>query len=148
MSQHLESVQFVKFFCGTIGLFFAMITIFAGGPALETAYWPVLGKLEFTDVKPLTDETAITRVRFTKKRDCEYLGISWYRGSSVMISERVSMTAIKDPDDTSSPTRIVGTQDAGPWRIGMSADDIIKKSYVVIYHRCHPFWNTMTKFYP
>lgn len=143
-----SGLAFAKFFLGTVGLLAGLISFFAAGPALESRYWPVLGKLEFTKVESVTDNTSIVRVRFTKERDCEYMGIAWYYGSSPGISERVSMIPIRDPEDTSSPNRIVGMQSAGPWRLAIPAGEVSTKSYVVAYHRCHPFWTTSTKFYP
>lgn len=138
----------LKAFFGTVGGLCAIYAFFTAGPAIETRFWPVLSKLTIVEVKPLTDETSAVRAEFTKLRNCDYLGIAWYRGSEQRDFERISMTPMKEPEDTSSPNRPVGTQRAGPWRLTMPAEEVAGNSFVQVFHRCHPFWTTMTRFYP
>lgn len=138
----------IKGMLAGIGLLSILMTFFVAGPWIETRFMPVLSKLEFVSIQPDTENTSIVRVKFTKNKDCEYMGMAWYVTNLSGISDRVSMVPIKDPNDTSSPNRMVGTQYAGPWRIGLTLKDIREKSYVLVYHRCHPFWTTTTVFYP
>jgi hypothetical protein len=138
----------LKMLFGSIGLLCGIYSFFMLGPEVETLYRPVLSKLIITEVEEVTPETSMVRAEFTKLRNCEYMGIAWYRGTEANYFDRVSMTPVKDPDDTSSPNRPVGTQSAGPWRLTMKAEEVRKNSFVQVFHRCHPFWTTMTRFYP
>ncbi|KQT54611.1 hypothetical protein ASG43_03225 [Aureimonas sp. Leaf454] len=133
---------------GTVTMLSVLYCFFMVGPALETRFFPALGKMKITSVEALTGETSIVRTAFSKLRACEYLGIAWYYGSEAGVFERVSMVPIRNPDDTSSPNRRVGLQRAGPWRITIPEGDVRTRSYVQAFHRCHPFWTTVSEFYP
>ncbi|TWF53281.1 hypothetical protein [Neorhizobium alkalisoli] len=143
-----SGLALLKTLFGSIGLFCGLYSFFLLGPDIETRYRPVLSKLTITEVRELTPDTSLVRAEFTKLRGCEYMGIAWYRGSEANDFERISMTPVKDPEDTSSPNRPVGTQRAGPWRLTMPAGEVRQNSFVQVFHRCHPFWTTMTRFYP
>jgi hypothetical protein len=143
-----SGLALVKAFCGTIGMMCAIYCFFVLGPALETRHRPVLSKLTILSVDEVTSETSMVRAEFTKLRSCEYMGIAWYRGSEANDFERVSMIPVEDPEDTSTPNRPVGTQRVGPWRLTMPAGEVRQNSFVQVFHRCHPLWTTMTKFYP
>ena len=138
----------LKAVLGTIAAISVLYTFFLVGPALETRFFPVLGTMRILSVEPLTPHTSLVRTEFVKLRGCEYMGIAWYYGPEAGVFERVSMVPIRDPDDTSAPNRAVGAQRAGPWRVAMPAADVRTKSFVQVYHRCHPFWTTMSRFYP
>jgi hypothetical protein len=138
----------LKAFFGTVTVLAVLYSFFTLGPALETRYLPVLGTMRITDVEELTPTTSLVRTEFEKLRACEYMGIAWYYGPEPGVFERVSMVPIRDPDDTSSPSRPIGIARAGPWRITIPAGDVRQKSFVEAFHRCHPFWTTVSKFYP
>ena len=129
-------------------ILFAIYCFLILGPALETRYRPVLSKLTILSVDEVTSETSMVRAKFTKLRNSEYTGIAWYRGNEANDFERISMVPVKDPDDTSSPKRAVGTQRVGLWQWTMPAGGVRQNSFVQVFHRCHPFLTTMTKFYP
>ncbi|KQT52239.1 MULTISPECIES: hypothetical protein [unclassified Aureimonas] len=138
----------LKVLLGTIAVLCGLYVFFLVGPALETRFFPVLGKMRFTEVLAQTKDASIVRTEFEKLRSCEYMGIAWYYGAEAGVFERVSMVPIRDPNDTSSPSRPVGIARAGPWRITIPAADVRTKSFVEAFHRCHPFWTTVSKFYP
>jgi hypothetical protein len=133
---------------GIITFLTLLYSFFMVGPAIESRWFPVLSKMQVLELQSLTDQTSAVRAEFTKLRNCEYLGIAWYHGSQQKDFERISMVPIRDPDDTSSANRPVGTQRAGPWRLTMPADEVLRNSFVQAFHRCHPFWTTVTDFYP
>lgn len=141
-------VSFVKGLFLMVGMVSILIAGFAAGPWVETNYFPVLSKLEFIEIQPVNETASKVRVKFTKRRNCEYIGTSWYKTNLLGIAERIPMVPIKDPNDLSPPNLMVGTQYAGPWLVGMTVEDIKSKSYVLVYHRCYPFWTTTTVFYP
>lgn len=126
----------------TIGLFYSI------GPALETTYWPVVSKVKVEQLKPGTQGWTIIRANFTKLRDCEYVGLAWFKGTRPDGFERVAVIVQRDPQDTGSPNRPVGTQRAGPWLIAVTPEEFKYQSFAQLWHRCHPFWTTVTEFYP
>ncbi|MCW4115662.1 hypothetical protein NPA31_011875 [Aurantimonas sp. MSK8Z-1] len=147
MSQRPDLMLALKVAMGTISALCALYCFFALGPMVEARWFPVLGKLRIVQVDALSPRTSVVMTEFDKLRDCEYLGIAWYYNEASAF-ERVSMVPIRDPDDTSAPNRPTGAQRAGPWRIAMSAEAVRGKSFVQAFHRCHPFWTTVTNFYP
>lgn len=125
-----------------IGLFYSI------GPALETKYWPVVTKLKIESVEPQIDGWVKIRVSFTKIRDCEYAGLGWYKGQRPDDFERVAVIIQRDPKDTGSPNRPLGKQRSGPWLIAVNKEELKYQSFAQLWHRCHPFWTTVTEFYP
>lgn len=138
----------LKALLATIAILSGIYVFFLLGPWIETRYFPVLSTMRIVSVDAATDDTSLVRTRFTKLRACDYMGISWYYGSQAGLFERVSMVPIRDPNDTSAPNRATGDQRAGPWRVTIPAGEVRTKSFVQVYHRCHPFWTTMSQFYP
>ncbi len=128
--------------------FCTLVTLMTAAPMIETRFFPVLDKLEILTVEPLGENLSRVRAAFRKKRNCAYLGIAWYRGKQGDEFERVSVALGRDPGDVSSPNRPVGYQKAGPWDIGMPADEVRGNSFVEVYHQCFFAWTTRTEFYP
>ena len=123
-------------------------TFFNMGPYLETRFWPPVSKLNVLSLTPGDDNTSVLDAEFTKRRDCEYLGISWFKALPDGKFERVPVILLRKDGDTSSPNRPVGTQRAGPWIIGVPPAELRTSSFARLSHRCHPFWLTTTDFYP
>lgn len=150
MYQHFKASvpPVVKLMSSVITLFMTLYAIFLLGPWLEMRYWPVLSKLEILRIEPQSPLHADMYVQFTKERDCQYIGMAWFKGLRSGGFERVLVIPMRDPKDTGSPNRPLGTQRAGPWRISMLAEEVKTNSFANIFHQCHPFWITHTKFYP
>lgn len=148
MSRDSLGVFLLKGIFSMIGMIAVLVTFFTAGPWFETNYWPVLSKLEFVEIQPVNENASRVRVKFTKQRNCEYIGTSWYAMGFNGISDRVPMVPIKDPNDLSPPTLMVGKQYGGPWLLGIPWEEVKAKSYVLVYHKCHSFWTTTTLFYP
>lgn len=137
-----------KLFCSVVILFSLVFTVYAVGPAIETTYWPVVSKLEIISVEQAPGGKTKIRAAFRKLRDCDYLGISWFVGDRPSSFERVSVELMREPSDTSIPNRPLGYQTAGPWIIGISPQELKANSFTQLQHRCHPFWTSVTDFYP
>ena len=135
-------------FCMAVTFFATLYTIWVIGPALETKWFPVVSKLTITSLTTNDNGQATVMAEFTKLRECEYLGLAWYRGQQSGGFERVPVILMRQEGDNSSPNRPPGTQRAGPWIIGMPPDEIAGNSFAQLSHRCHPFWVTTTDFYP
>lgn len=125
-----------------------LLCFFMVAPAIETKFFPVVGKLKIIDHISHRDGTTTITAAFTKKRACEYVGISWTHILPDGTHERVAVILGRDEGDTSSPTRPVGTTVAGPWKLPIPWDEVENHSLVQLYHRCNPMWLSTTDFYP
>jgi hypothetical protein len=125
-----------------------LVTFFISFPAVETRYFPVANPMTIDRVETASDGRSLVYVSFTKLRDCEYIGMSWYERGLLGTLEQVPIEVFRRPNDISSPSRPVGTHAAGPWIIGIPSEVVRSNSFVQLAHRCHPFWTTFTNFYP
>ncbi len=125
-----------------------LVTAFVSFPAIETRYFPVVEKLDIVKVDQASENRSIVYGQFNKVRQCEYIGISWFKRNSNGVLERVAVELMRRPGDSSSPNRPLGMQNAGPWVIDIPQDELRGTSVVELAHRCHPFWTTITRFYP
>ena len=125
-----------------------IVTFFVSLPKMESRYWPVTSPLEITRVEPATGGRSIVYATFEKKRQCDYVGIAWGERQADGSVDRVAIELLRQPGDVGSPNRPVGKQSSGPWVIGIAPDFIRQLSVVELYHRCHPFWTSVTPFYP
>jgi hypothetical protein len=125
----------------------AVMVFYTVGPAVETRYFPAVSKLKILSIKETEDGQTEVRAAFRKIRRCDYIGIAWYVGERPDDFERVPLAILRDPSDVGSPNRPLGYQKAGPWVIGIPPVDL-SRSWAILQHHCHPFWNTVTEFYP
>lgn len=138
----------IKAFVTAVVSLCASYLFFVIGPLAESKYFPVVSKLQMLEIKPIDADRSYVTAEFTKKRDCEYIGVAWYRLMPNGVLERVPMVVRRRAGDDSSPNRPIGTTVAGPWEVGMPHNQIKGLSVVEVFHRCHPFWTTRTPFYP
>lgn len=135
-------------FCAAVIFVSTLYVVFLVGPAIETRLAPVVSKLRVLSLTQDENGMSIVDAEFTKLRDCEYVGISWFVGQPDGNFERVPVILMRRDGDTSSPNRPTGTQRAGPWIIGVPPAELRNNSFARLAHRCHPFWLTTTDFYP
>ena len=129
----------------------ALCTVYAVlllAPWLETKYWPVVSKMQIDQMYSEGLDKTRVMASFTKLRNCDYLGIAWYRGSREFGFMRVPLELMRQPNDVSSPNRPLGRQNSGPWIVSIPATEIYGNSFVELYHQCTPFWVTRTEFFP
>ena len=125
-----------------------LVTFFVSLPMLETRYKPVVSKLAIGKVEPASDGRSIVYAAFNKLRQCEYIGIAWYQRQSDGSLERVPLELLRRPGDISSPNRPLGRAQSGPWIVSIPVNQLRQSSVVELTHRCHPFWTSVTQFYP
>lgn len=144
----LWSLRGVTVVCYAIASFAALYLVWMVGPFLETKYLPAVGKMIIQ--RATVDDQGRTElmVAFRKIRDCEYIGISWYRGDPRGEFERVPIILGRQESDISSPNRPVGYQFTGPWTVAVPFAELHSNSFALLQHRCHPFWLTTTEFWP
>lgn len=124
-----------------------LITIFVTLPLVETRFFPVVHKLQIDSIEPLGEQSVI-RGTLNKVRQCDYVGVAWFKRNAIGTLDRVQVQTRRDITDVSSPNRPLGRQGVGPWIIAIPADEIRANSVAELTHRCHPFWTTVTHFYP
>jgi hypothetical protein len=126
-----------------------ILTLYTVGPSIETRMFPAVSKLRILSMMSGPEpHTSVIQAEFTKLRNCEFLGIAWFKITPAGDFERVPVILLRKPGDNSSPNRPLGLQRAGPWQIGVDRDDIYSKSFARLTHQCHPLWPTSTEFFP
>lgn len=128
---------------------FTLILISTVGPWTETTFFPVVGKLSIDSVTQDEEGNAVITVRFNKLRNCDYVGLAWYKGVQSLPFDRVSVVLKRKAGDKSSPNRPLGLQRAGPWTIGLPPDELRENSFAQLTHKCPLIpWTSTTNFFP
>ncbi len=126
-----------------IGAFFLSSVLFlsAVGGRIEGYFFPVahLGVIEAHEA---VGETW-TRIwgRSHRLRHCSFDHLSWFLGREGEDS-RADLVF-----EEGTKVRGGGRFDFGPWRVQLTPAQLFERSYAIVYHRCHPFWLTETRFY-
>lgn len=112
--------------------------VFTLGPYLESKFFPVTEDTQILNERQVSSGTSFY-VRFTKARRCTFTGLAWYVGD-----QRLPVD-FEPGADTMPRSRPRGDQHTGPWFVaGLYGTE---KSRAYVYHRCHPLWTTITRFY-
>lgn len=138
----------IKTACAVIVVICSLFTLFTVGPSVETRFFPVVSKLKITKILAEGESSSRIYAEFDKKRDCEYIGISWFHGHPAGDFERVPVSLLRREGDSSSPNRPLGLQKAGPWIVSVPPAELRKNSFARLTHRCHLFWVSTTDFWP
>lgn len=122
-------------------LLWPIISSFA--PQIEGKLFPVVVSTELTKVI-VDDEThSLIYGDSRKVRECTYIKMDWYYGSPEGKSVLVPLHIMER-----SRIREEGFFSFGPWQLNLSKDLVRNSSFAIVTHRCHPFWNTQTTFWP
>lgn len=113
-------------------------TVFTIGPYIESRFFPVTEDTQILNEQTVPTGTSFYVV-FNKARRCDFAGIAWYVGD-----QRLPVDF--EPSAELMPrSRPPGDQHAGPWFVNGLHGTANSRAYV--YHRCHPLWTTITRFY-
>lgn len=105
-------------------------------PTLEGSLFPVTSKVEFVQITPV-DGGLTARMKFTKYRDCEFLGVA---------ADRDGISVSFEPVAGELPLTLpTGERLSRPWALGSPDFKGIRLRWV---HRCNPYWTTVTVGYP
>lgn len=135
--------DFGKLTRGLVSLGIAMALtpgVFTLGPVVEKRYFPVVNRVEVSDVVPMDDRVAF-HVRFLKRRQCEFISLAWYSGDMRMPIDFGPYASAGG----SNGTRPSGWQHAGPW--ALLGVESLRGTRAFVLHRCHPLWITISEFY-
>lgn len=111
---------------------------------LEGRYIPVVGNVDVQVSEGTLKHTSILSGSFDRLReDCAFDRIEWYLGRVDGRNARLDF-AFLEP----SQVRDTGPNDFGPWLLHATDLQIASFVYADVYHRCHGWWLTITRFYP
>ena len=110
-------------------------------PSTEGRLLPVVENVEIRD-EQLTSDGLSFNVWIDKQRDCEFVGIAWYKLNK---QNEPRLVDVEFNRGGSPVSRLAGHQNAGTWTIpGIRTLD---RTIAFVQHRCHPLWQTYTKFF-
>lgn len=127
---------------------FTVFLAWASAPYIERwALGPVVSTLRIVSIERTQDGHSLVNAEFTKLRECNFNGIAWYHriGKSFV---RVQVELGRVPTDPSISNRPLGLQQAGPWIIHLTPDELKTASFAQLQHDCFGLWTTTTDFYP
>lgn len=113
------------------------------GPFVEGRLWPVIAGTTITRATEQADGTTVFYGTATKLRSCSFDHVTWYRGNPDNEEGVVPVTFLNGPR-----THTPGTYKFGPWSSPLPKDELLTRSYAIIWHRCHPLGLTASWFYP
>jgi len=137
----------MKTFYSVLILVVMLVGIFTNGPSIETYLHPVTANVELEKIEARGEDSVVVWVSFTKERQCTFKGLAWYYFDPLKKHHTLIPHVFLDDIDLEPESRPVGKQVAGPWLIRIPLQEI---DNIVGYtkHKCHPFWDTITQFYP
>jgi hypothetical protein len=116
-------------------------------PRWEGAAFPVTNALQVVNRGSLDDGTTVIDVTVKKLRACEYKSMAFYWTGEDGSLHGIPWRDLKPPHRTSSqdPSRPVGVN-----KLSIIVDTMLDIETVTGYtrHKCHPFWDTVTKVWP
>lgn len=107
-------------------------------PPIEGHVWPVTSKVSFVSVEP-ADGGFVTRMSYSKLRDCEILGVSMDKNGVPVEFEPINGSV------DILLTRGTGPQISRQWFVGSDDTKSLRLRFV---HRCNPLFTTVTVAYP
>jgi hypothetical protein len=112
------------------------------GGGVEGRFFPVVANTHIIHSIPVGETSSRIWGEADRIRNCSFERIEWRLGTP----RRSSLAAVKFEE--TAKVRDTGKFEFGPWRIALTPEQIHKRSYAVVFHRCHPLWLTETRFYP
>lgn len=116
-------------------LILAVVFGWAVAPTVETKFFPVYSKFTVVTAEQ-TPEGVIAVFNFTKHRECEPKGLTWYLGE-VGASTAINVAA---PEGVRSP-RQVGPNTSSPYLIeGITLEDLDTNVIAQLRNQCSDNW--------
>lgn len=142
-----EVVRFFNSWPITLGMAALMLFMLMGQDYLgrvEGRYFPAATNAVVNVSAGPREFQSILNGTFDRPRsDCSFERIEWRLakpgGGSVALDFQFLET---------SKVRDTGPNDFGPWLLHADSLQIENFVYADVYHKCHPFWLTVTRFYP
>lgn len=112
------------------------------GGQIEGRLFPVVDGTTIAISEPVGETRTRIWGEFDKLRDCQYEGLEFRLGTPGS-SIHVDFTF-----EEGAKHRAPGRETFGPWLVHLTEDQLTNRAFSIVYHRCHPFWLTETRFYP
>lgn len=122
------AANILKFTAGGITAFFFFSTV----GTVEGRFFPVAVDTQLHLVGP--DANGFTRVDGTSEKlrpGCKFDHIEWYLGAPED-STRADFDLLEPPKN-----RKGGPFSFGPWMVQLTPEQIVERSYAMVFHRCH-----------
>lgn len=136
--------QFFSISLITCGVLVTLMAIYAVGPNIETRFWPVYSKFRLVSVEPYGENQSRAIFEFTKLRQCEPQGASWFAGELGAAFHQLPVR-IEGQQGASRP---LGLQISKPYIIDAPPHLVEEGVFAEVYSRCFPFWTTRSQVYP
>lgn len=123
---------------------FAFVTMFflsRVGGHVEGWLFPVTTLGVITQTQPIGETSTRIWGHAERLRQCSFEQLIWYLG------DRTHHARADLVFEEGTKVRGDGFFDFGPWVVQLTSDQLKDRSFAVVYHRCHPFWLTVTRFY-
>lgn len=130
----------------TLGAVLAIILIWFAtiiGPKIESVIFPIVRNVQVQKFEFIDKSHTQILGSAEKLRECTFLKLEWYYGKPDSAHVLVPVKFLEG-----NKIREGGLFDFGPWEISLGVDQIKNQTFAIVYHRCHPFWVSETKFFP
>lgn len=120
------------------------LTTLVLGPRIEGRLFPVVGDVVITSQAEVDCGNCISLFgTFQKLRECTFLDL-------LVIYQTPDKGEVGVPVrfTNGAVVRTEGLHSFGPWEVDLSPRQFEQSTIVEAYHECHPFWVTVTRFYP
>jgi hypothetical protein len=121
---------------------------------IEGHFFPVVTDIEITSIEPMAGGWSRVWGTFEKPRDCGFRGLDVILGGETWVDWR-SMEGAKirkpggeDGTGAAAPESNPNLEHFGPWQVQVDGRQLETKTRMIARNRCHPFWLTVTEFYP
>ena len=138
----------VRLIYSTCAVILLMMLVLVNGPAVESWLYPVTSNVDVYKVEPVGNGKIKIWLTFEKNRTCTFVDIGFYEVDKEHGGLRRVPFKLLEDDGEEPISRPEGTQSAGPWLVGVSGEGALKRLAATTRHKCHPLWDTVTKFYP
>lgn len=140
MSRHRKIIMNILFGVMMVMASYPFLALL--GPVIEEKIAPVVVDTRLINLTTSPNGTTMLYGTSVKKRDCIFDHIEWFQveGSRAV---RTDVAFGHGPSIVRKP----GVFSFGPWTIRMQPN-LISSSYAIVYHRCHMFWLSQSRFYP
>lgn len=129
-----------KVLIGACALVTALFVKAVGG-RVEGYFFPVASIGEIVRYEPVGETSTRIWGASERLRHCSFDHLVWFLGDAQDNSRADVMF------EEGTKVRGDGSFSFGPWLVQLTPEQLLSRSFAIVYHRCHLFWLTETRFY-
>lgn len=118
-----------------------LMFVHAFGGVVEGRLFPVTSNPEISKIEDQGEGWTRVWGVAERLRGCSFHRLEWRLGNDD------AFAVVDLVFEEGSKVRGDGTFSFGPWLLHLTPDQMQTRSYAIVFHRCHPFWLTQTRFY-